>query len=481
MHQYWATRVHISRHIAALSVGVLIGSGVAPWTPFEILASGWWLVATLGMVVSVIHRQTRVFLLVSLCAGMSLGLWRGTIELQAQSPYKLFVGHVVQLKGSVSEDASFDARGNQRFELSNIVIRDRHISGRVWVSLRQAADIKRGDSVSIKGRLKEGFGPSAASMHFAEVERIERPNPGDVARRVRDHFADGVRDLVPEPQASLGVGFLTGQRSTLPPDLNEQMRATGLTHIVVASGYNLTVLVLFTRQAFAGISKYLATLAAGSLILGFLLVTGYSSSMARAGLVAGLGLAAWYYGRSIKPFILLPFAAAVTVLVRPAFLWGDIGWYLSFAAFAGVLVLAPLIRQYIWKEKEPGILLQLLTDTFAAQITTLPIILFVFGEYATYALLANALVLPFVPLSMLLTFVSGLASLLLPMSAAQFLSIPTTWILQHLTQVIKGVAVLPGAQGTVAFGLPALVVSYVMVILICVYIWSRIVRRTKPG
>lgn len=477
MRGYWTKRVHISWHIAVLSCGILGGVAMATQVSYETLSSWWLALAALVMMLTVSWRRSRLLLLISLLAGVSLGMWRGAVVQRGQAAFLPLVGHVVQLKGLVGEDASFDARGNQRLELSNIVVSDRGIPGRVWVSLGQSADIKRGDTVTIKGRLKEGFGPSAASMHSAEVERIERPSPGDVARRVRDHFADAVRAVVPEPQASLGVGFLTGQRSTLPAELNDQMRATGLTHIVVASGYNLTVLVLFARQAFAGISKYLATLAAGTLIAGFLLVTGYSSSMARAGLVAGLGLAAWYYGRTIRPFILLSFAAAVTVLIRPAFLWGDIGWYLSFAAFAGVLIVAPLIKQFIWKERDPGIILQLLVDTTAAQLTTLPIILYVFGQYATYALLANVLVLPFVPLAMLSTFISGVVSLLLPDTAAQLLSSPAVWILQHITGAIQGVAALPAAQGTINFGVSALIGSYVLLVLVCSCIHLKIVRR----
>ncbi len=71
-----------------------------------------------------------------------------------------------------------------------------------------------------------------------------------------------------------------------------------------------------------------------------------SPSMSRAGLVAGLSLLAWYYGRRIHPLVLLPLAMAITVMVQPSYAWGDLGWQLSFAAFAGVLIGAPLIQAY---------------------------------------------------------------------------------------------------------------------------------------
>ena len=85
--------------------------------------------------------------------------------------------------------------------------------------------------------------------------------------------------------------------------------------------------------------------------------------MSRAGLVAGLGLLVWYYGRKTHPFVLLSFAAAVTLIVNPSYLWGDLGWYLSFGAFIGVIVLAPLIHRYFWGLAEAGTLRGLLVET----------------------------------------------------------------------------------------------------------------------
>jgi competence protein ComEC len=309
-------------------------------------------------------------------------------------------------------------------------------------------------------------------MYQATVSTIERPNPGDVARRLRDWFGDGIRRAIPEPEGSLSVGYLVGQKTALSETLTNQLKIVGLTHAVVASGYNLTIIVGGTRRLFARFSKYLAALAAVSLILGFILVTGFSPSMTRAGLVSLLGLATWYYGRSMHPVILLVFSACLTAIWRPAYVWGDIGWYLSFMAFTGVIVLAPLLKLYFWGTKKLGVFRQTLLDTTAAQILTMPIILHAFGQYATYALLANMLVLPLVPAAMLLTFFAGMGGIVLPGFASWF-GWPARILLAANLLAIGWVSRLPGASGEINFGLPALTVSYLAVVLGIAYLWQK--------
>jgi competence protein ComEC len=409
----------------------------------------------------------------AIAAGMLLGLWRGAIEQHHFTAYRQYYGETVVLRGTVTEDTSFGPTGDQRIRLRDVQVNNNRLRGQSWASTPAAADIKRGDIVTLEGRLSQGFGNLPATMHRAKLVRTERPYPGDIARRVRDWFNNGIRQTISEPQASLGIGYLTGQHSTLPETLDGQLRMLGLTHVVVASGYNLTILVRLARRLFVNISKYLATLSATMMVASFMAVTGMSPSMSRAGLVAGLSLAAWYYGRTIHPLVLLPFAAAVTVLVNPAYLWGDIGWYLSFASFIGVIILAPLVQHYFWGlDAKPGVFRQILIDTMSAQLVTLPIIAFVFGEYSPLALPANPLILPLVPLAMLLSFAAGIASIVLP-GNAEWVGAPASLVLHYMTTIIDWLGSLPWAYGELAFGVTALIISYILLLLGMAFLWRQ--------
>tara|TARA_R100000781_G_scaffold108311_1_gene72804 strand:+ start:80 stop:628 length:549 start_codon:yes stop_codon:yes gene_type:complete len=143
--------------------------------------------------------------------------------------------------------------------------------------------------------------------------------------------------------------------------------------------------------------------------------------------------------------VLLPFAAAVTVAIQPSYLWGDLGWQLSFAAFAGVMIVAPLFQRYFFGDTPPGTIRQILGETVAAHIATVPIIAVSFGALSNVAVVANLLIVPLVPLAMLLTFIVGVVGLTMPF-AAEVIALPATWLLGYMTSVATYVSSLPWAQ-----------------------------------
>jgi competence protein ComEC len=471
LKKYWLRkRMHISWHIAWASIGVLIGVALATLAGNLFVYWGWLLVA--GSLVSVAFiRQIRYLALIALIGGAVIGLWRGSAQHEALRSYVAYYDKVVHIRGTVSEDTSFGPKGDQRLRISDVSINGKGLPGVLWVSTDSEVTIKRGDMVELSGALSEGFGNIPASMFRAHVDSAQRPYPGDVGRRVRDWFAVGVERAIPGDDAQFALAYLVGQKLNMSNNLNDQLKAVGLIHAVVASGAHLTILVGVVRRLFIRVSKYLTAIASLGMITSFIMITGFSPSMTRAGLVSVIGLAAWYYGRVIHPLVLLSFAAALTVIYNPAYIWGDVGWYLSFAAFAGVLILGPLFHHYFWgKNKQPSILREVLVATIAAQLITMPIVIYVFGYYSVYALLANVLVVPLIPLTMLLTFVSGVVGLLLPNVAAWF-GIPVNLILEYMKAVINWLANLPGARNEITFGMPVVIISYLGIAAIAVYIW----------
>lgn len=465
-------RLHASWFIGWASLGVVVGAAACVVIDYRIFSSAAWLVVAVSICLLVLTKRWAWMPALIFLAGCLAGLWHGSNLRAKLQDYQAYYGQEVVVQGLVTQDTSIGEKGDQRINLKNIIIDGHNLSGQVWVSAPKK-DIKRGDTITIKGKLNAGFGNLSAAMYRVEIVEVVRPYPGDVARRVRDWFGAGVRLGIPEPQVNLGLGYLLGQKTALPPTLEEQVRIVGLTHVVVASGYNLTILVIFARKLFARISKYFATLASSLMIISFVLITGLSPSMSRAGLVAGLGLLVWYYGRKMHPFILLSFAAAATVIFNPSYVWGDLGWYLSFTAFIGVIVLAPLLQKYFWGSCENvPMLRQLLVDTSSAQILTMPIILSAFGQYSMYALPANLLVLPLVPLAMLFTFITGICGLVAP-AAVQVIGLPATWMLRYSTMVIEKLATMPNSQNELKFNLELMLVSYLGIAIAIIYLKRR--------
>lgn len=469
--RFWARRLHVSWLLATLFAAVV--GGIALAAVVQPPLTGGVLIVTATLLAGIsFHARRRWSLAPLLLCGVLLGLARGGMAQTELTRYEPYYGREVTVRGVIAEDPTLVEGGEQRVRLREVTIKGHRLPGIVWVSSYATADLKRSDVVAFEGELGEGFGNLPASMWRAELVEADRPMYADLPRQVRDTFAEkGAGEAIPEPQVDLGMGFLTGQKSALPPEIDEQLRLLGLTHVVVASGYNLTILVRFGRGLLARRSKYLALASSLLLIAAFVGVTGASPSMSRAGLVAVLSLLAWYVGRTIHPIVLLCLAAGATAFVQPSYVWGDLGWLLSFASFAGVMLVAPLIRDYFFSGRmgdQP--LVRILIETLSAQLATLPLIVYVFGQYSPYALLANVLVLPLVPLAMLLTFAGGLIALLMP-AVATIAGFPATLVLSYMTSVIDWMASWPGAAAELQMSLPLALAGYALLLAACLYLW----------
>ena len=452
----------------------MLGVWLAQYVPSEALGSASWLLVAIVIIGVCFWKRYMYLLLPLVIAGALLGVYRGTLQQSDLSVAAVFFGQTHTVTGTVREDVDINTAGKSVIRLGNLMVDGTNIAGSAWITSKSDSDIKRGDIVSVSGKVEQGFGTFVLVMYDGLVTQVQRPQPGDVARQARDWFADGVRTAIPAPQSSLGIGYLVGQKRALPADLIEALQIVGLTHVVVASGYNLTILVRLARRLFEKISKYLAALSSSGMILAFIAVTGLSPSMSRAGLVAGLALAAWYYGRKFHPVILLLFAAAVTVVVNPSYAWGDLGWQLSFAAFGGVMILAPLLQRYFFGEQPPGFLRRIMFETLSAIIATAPILIGAFGQFSNVALIANMLVVPLVPLAMLLTFIAGVGALLFP-AAATLVGLPATWLLTYMIGVADYFAGLSWAVTPVELPQGGVAVCYGLIIAVCFYLW-RVTR-----
>ena len=458
---------HSSVFIAYTCTGILLGVVLVQSTISANFFGMSWFVFACLLLVLCFWKKATALLLLAIIAGTLIGIGRAYPEYQQVNQYKPLVGHKITIRGNINEDVTVGKRGDKQIKITNVVIEDKEYSGTVWISTDSQLHLKRSYEVTASGVVGKGFGNFSASIFRAQIVTAKDAHV-DKAREIRDWFSKNIQTTIANPEASLGIGYLVGQKSSLPESLQEQLKIVGLTHVVVASGYNLTILVRFTRRIFAKISKYLAALSGGLMITGFMLVTGFSPSMSRAGLVAGFSLAAWYYGRKIHPLVLLPFAAAVTVLINPSFMWGDLGWYLSFAAFGGVMLLAPLLQNYFFGPKKPGTLRQILGETISAQIATLPIIAFSFGTFAIFALPANLLVLPFVPLAMILVFVTGIVTIFSSTIGVIF-GFPAYAVLRYMTYIVDWFSQIPNASINISITVYGIIFFYAVLVMIAIY------------
>ncbi|HET7060240.1 MAG TPA: ComEC/Rec2 family competence protein [Candidatus Saccharimonadales bacterium] len=470
----WRRPLHVSWLLTWFSAALMAGIILAATFRKPLFAGTQPAIAGgLLLAVVVMKRSPTVALVfIAIAAGLVLGLWRGENRLAETSNYRVFIGQTVQLHGTIADDITVKS-GQAGLRLRDVRIGQTRLGGQVWASSSTGLSLKRGDQIELSGELRPGFGSYAASMSFAKLTSAIRPPGGDPSRSVRDAFDTGLERTVPQQEAALGIGYLTGQHNLVPDILIKQLQLVGLIHLVIAGGYNVTILVRLIRRLCLRISKRLAMLAAGGMLFGLTLVAGFVAPMARTAIVTSLSLATWYYGRWPHPVVLLSVAAATTAFIDPAFVWGDVGWYMTFVAYGGLIVLGPMLKRWFWGEEHHGEIKQIIVDTLAVQIVTTPLMAFAFQQYSIYGLPANLLVLPFMPLTMLAATVAGAAGMFLPAAATHWAGWPASVLLSYTSKVTVWMAGAPGAGAVARLDARGMVLAYAAILL---FIW-RLKRK----
>lgn len=95
------------------------------------------------------------------------------------------------------------------------------------------------------------------------------------------------------------------------------------------------------------------------------------------------------------------------------------------------------------------------------------------GQFSPYGLLANLLVLPVVPLAMLLTFIAGMAAVILPVGLATILAWPATQLLNYIIGVTQWVASFPGSSQQISFGIWSAVLVFALILAATIFMKWR--------
>lgn len=457
----------------------LLGLGFARVAP--VLNGSWvWFLATSAMVGYGLSRFNKLVLLILLSlAVFSFGWWRGSQTIRRLEVYSDIVGQTVTIRGVALNDAVYAERGQLDFGVSKVKLEEPFAAaliGEIDIKGLGMPIVYRGDEVLVIGKLYKKRGGQVAGISFAKMELIARSNsPVDTIRR---SFAAGMQNVLPEPLASFGMGLLIGQRTTLDSQLEETLIAVGLIHIVAVSGYNLTVIIDALRRVFRKGSRYQILVFSLLLIGVFLLFTGYSPSIVRAAIVSGLSLVAWFFGRKFRPVLLLVFVAALTAGINPLFLWSNIGWYLSFTAFFGILIIAPMLQKKLLSKKSQNkVVPVILIETISAQLCTVPIILFIFGRLSVISVVANALVVPFVPLGMFFSLIAGISGMM-HLSFAKVFALPAQVVLEYMLSVASLLSRVPYANVLVKINAPQMIAGYVIILVLVAVLYFKTSKKT---
>jgi len=444
------------------------------------------------------EMNKEVFIFALLLFSFGLGILRyemkdfHKINLTLESQ----VGREVSMTGRVISEPE-NREKNMRFEIKTD-------EEKILVSTNLYSDIKYGDEIVVKGKLQkpgiitESDSPQSAgqagrdfnyaaylskddiyyTLSFAQIETLSRGNGNFIKSallRVKGSFIDKLSMIFSEPQSSLLAGLVVAGKGALPKSILEEFRLSGVVHIVVLSGYNITIVADFLRKLFSFLSVCLATLSSAFGVILFVLMTGAEPSLVRAGIMALIAISGRAFGRGYSAPRALLVAGFLMLLHNPKILVFDPSFQLSFLATLGIIYVSPIIEKYLIRMPEQLGFRQIISTTVSTQLFVLPLLIYSMGDVSLVSFVSNILILAFIPVTMLVGFMATLLAYINPI-----LSTPLTYIAHLLLSWILGVAHFFGGLPWASPSVPTF--SFILVLLwYAFYAWVIVFLKKKES
>ncbi|MCS7236202.1 MAG: DNA internalization-related competence protein ComEC/Rec2 [Armatimonadota bacterium] len=362
------------------------------------------------------------------------------------------------LGGRLVEVEGFAATSGARFVLDATHVLQPAGTRPSRVGVRGRTQVAVGDRVRVRGRLlplPEATNPGQSDpsrwlhRHGARAvvaaERVWVVGRGGPwwqrwPESARTALQEVYRRALGPPLDSLLAGAVLGV-PVRDQELQEAFRRSGLVHLLVASGAQLSTVAASSYLLLRRLRRPFRVAGALAAVLAFAWVAGWEPSMARAAIMAGVAVAAGLLRREVDPPTLLAFAAAVLVAVRPLWL-ADVGFQLSFAATAALVWLAPSLEDAL--RVKSRLVREGLAAAVACQLFVAPLVVWHFGELQVWAVVANVLALPVSALVVPAGLLGGVVGLVWLPAA-----VPVLWVAAagcaYLAWLARWVSALPGA------------------------------------
>lgn len=281
---------------------------------------------------------------------------------------------------------------------------------RVITQSSRVAGLLPGQTIKAQGSLRASKEARVAGMFLIKGEITVETEPSRWASAlgsIRTHL----RALCGQGDSgALIPGMVLGDTSLQTPEFKNDMRRSGLTHLVAVSGANFAIISFFVLWCMQWIFRSLRMrlIFTAVALSSFIALVRPSPSVLRAAAMASVVLFARGVGKRSDPLPALGFAIAAVVIGDP---WQarDPGFALSVLATAGLLLLSPRIARWLGKFI-PTFIASALSPPIAAVVMCAPILVALSGYLGPMTVIANLLAAPMVAPITIIGFVAALVS-----------------------------------------------------------------------
>ncbi len=285
-------------------------------------------------------------------------------------------------------------------------------------------------------------------MKKPKIEIVESDGGSLISKNLfalKQGFLRNLKKVLGEPHAALAGGLVVGEKSALGKDLIDDFRKAGLIHIVVLSGYNITIVADSIRRMLAFLPRNLGIILGGLGIVAFGILVGGGATVVRSCVMAIIALTATLLRKDYNVGKALFVAGSLMLIQNPLILLYDPSFQLSFLATLGLLLLSSPIEKKLGFITEKLGIRGLVASTLATQIFVSPYILYMMGQLSIIGIVVNILVLPIIPATMFFVTLAGISGFFsLPL--AQIFGWISHLLLSYELMMVRFFAHLPFAS-----------------------------------
>ncbi len=436
------------------------------------------LLGTIIFFLSIIWKNFWLGLVAAFLLSTSFSVWRITTDLQND---ELSQNHteIQEITGFVS---SFP---DQREKNNRAIITTKQ--GKLLLVVTPLTELHYGDELKFTGKLTRPrnfqdfdyqeylrrFGVQTIVRYPSKLEILSTRTQGNwllrVAAKTRQTLSKNLERALPLPHNKIAMGILLGVKNELPPTTKKEFTSSGLQHLLVVSGFNVTIIIIFISLFLRKWGRRAVFVGSILALIFFVAMTGLEAPVLRASLMGSIVAWSVALGKFSDVRNLIFFSMVVIGLFSPRLIQTDVGFFLSTLATLGIIFGVPVFEKISAQIPNKLGIKTLLIVTLSAQIAVLPILGLYFGSFPVVGLLSNLLAEPLIPLNMLFSFIVTLTGLL-PEFVATIIAIPAfigLEILLQIAHVFGQIDPLPVSK---------LMGNISLVIVISFFLWASLSR-----
>lgn len=391
--------------VLSLAAFLLLGTGIATVTA---------IVAAVGLVLCPFlkNRENRSVVSVCLITVIFSFIWLTFYDTVVYKPAENLCGREATIEGKIISEP-YRAYGQYYTVVKTETVNGEKLKVKIRLSSSSSQSAEPGDKVTCTIKpylLTDGSGKNKADGIFiggymSDDAKIERGNGFSlsfITYKVKSYLLSNISYALPGDEGELLKGMLLGDKTGVPDEINESFRHVGLSHLFAVSGLHLSVWVgLFSLIQFKDHRlKALMRIFSALFILFFMFLTGFTSSVFRAGVMTLVFLLGQSFGRKADGVNSLGLAAVILCLINP-YTCLELSFLLSFSATLGILICYKPIGHFGEKAQSKfkgamgKVLKWIITAggvSVSASIFTFPVSSIAFGEISAVSPFANLIV-----------------------------------------------------------------------------------------